>query len=78
MSPSSPPLNARTGIARTGRLRIALALASCALALSAGVVHWRSAAAHPVVPTGPVEARDVAPLHQGAELRRITAIMLRR
>jgi hypothetical protein len=73
MSPLSSPV-----VARASRLRIALALASCALALSAGIVRWESAAAHPVVPTGPIEARDVAPLQQGAELRRITAIMLRR
>jgi hypothetical protein len=72
MSPSSSPF-----IAHAGRLRVALALASCAAVLSVGVAHWRSAAAHPVVPTGPLEARDVAPLQQGAELRRITAIMLR-
>ena len=72
MSASSSPF-----IARAGRLRIALALTSCALALTVGITHWRSAAAHPIVPTGPLEARDVAPLQQGSELRRITAIMLR-
>jgi hypothetical protein len=33
---------------------------------------------HPLAPTGPVVAPDVAPLHEGAELRRITAIMMRR
>jgi hypothetical protein len=63
--------------ARAGRPGVAAALALPALALLFGAALWSAAAAHPVVPTGPVEARDVAPLQQGVELRRITAIMLR-
>jgi hypothetical protein len=64
--------------ARRSRVAIGLALAPLGIGLIVALAHWRDAAAHPVALTGPVEARDMAPLHQRAELRRLTSIMLRR